>query len=45
VAGDVKNWYQSHGFNIDPRWDMLVVVEEKVSEKNYCQNGQNSFKG
>jgi hypothetical protein len=42
VAGDVTNWYQSQGFNTEPRWAMLVEVEAKVSEKNCCQNGQNS---
>jgi hypothetical protein len=42
VAGDVTNWYQSLGFNIEPRWTMLVEVEEKVSKKNCCRNGQNS---
>jgi hypothetical protein len=33
VVGDVTNWYQSHGFNTEPRWAMLVVVEEKVSKR------------
>jgi hypothetical protein len=42
VAGDVTNWYQSHGFNTEPGWAMLVEVEAKFSEKNCCQNGQNS---
>jgi hypothetical protein len=42
VAGDVTNWYQSQGFNTEPGWAMLVEVEEKVSEKNCCRNGQNS---
>jgi hypothetical protein len=30
---DVTNWYQSHGFNTEPGWAMLVVVEEKVSKE------------
>jgi hypothetical protein len=42
VVGDVTNWYQSHGFNTEPGWAMLVEVEEKVLEKNCCRNGQNS---
>jgi hypothetical protein len=42
VVGDVTKWYQSHGFNTEPGWAMLVEVEEKVSEKNCCRNGQNS---
>jgi hypothetical protein len=42
VAGDVTNWYQSHGFNTELGWAMLVVVEAKVSEKNCCRNGKNS---
>jgi hypothetical protein len=42
VAGDVTIWYQSQGFNTEPGWAMLVVVEEKVLEKNCCRNGQNS---
>jgi hypothetical protein len=42
VARDVTKWYQSHGFNTDPGWAMLVEYESKVSEKNCCQNGQNS---
>jgi hypothetical protein len=41
VAGDVTNWYQSHGFNTEPGWAMLVEAEAKVSEKNCCRNGQN----
>jgi hypothetical protein len=32
VAGDVTNWYQSHGFNTEPGWAMLVEVEEKFSK-------------
>jgi hypothetical protein len=36
VAGDVTKWYQSHGFNTEPRWAMLMEVEEKVLEKNCC---------
>jgi hypothetical protein len=36
VAGDVTKWYQSHGFNTDSGWAMLVEVEEKVSKKNCC---------
>jgi hypothetical protein len=32
VVGDVTNWYQSHGFNTEPGWAMLVEVETKVSE-------------
>jgi len=36
VARDVAKWYQSHGFNTDPGWAMLVEVEEKVSENNCC---------
>jgi hypothetical protein len=31
VAGDVTNWYQSHGFNTEPGWARKVEVEEKVS--------------
>jgi hypothetical protein len=42
VVRDVTIWYQSQGFNTEPGWAMLVEVEEKVSEKNCCQNGQNS---
>jgi hypothetical protein len=42
VVGDVTNWYQSHGFNTELGWAMLVEVEEFFLE-NYCfQNGQNS---
>jgi hypothetical protein len=33
VVGDVTNWYQIHGFNTELGWDMLVEVEENVSEK------------
>jgi hypothetical protein len=40
VAEDITIWYQSHGFNTEPRWAMLVEVEEKVLEKNCCRNGQ-----
>jgi hypothetical protein len=29
VAGDVTKWYQSHGFNTEPGWAMLVEVEAK----------------
>jgi hypothetical protein len=42
VDGDVTNWYQSHGFNINPGWAMSVEVKEKVLEKNCCRSGQNS---
>jgi hypothetical protein len=43
VVGDVtKCYYQSHGFNTEHGWAMLVEVEGKFSEKNCCQNGQNS---
>ena len=31
-----------HGFNTEPGWAMLVVVEEKFLENNFCRNGQNS---
>jgi hypothetical protein len=40
VAGNGTNWYQSHGFNTEPGWAMLMEVEENVSDMNYCQNGQ-----
>jgi hypothetical protein len=33
VAGDVTNWYQSHGFNTEPGWAMLVEVEAKIFRK------------
>jgi hypothetical protein len=32
VAGDVTNWYQSHGFDIDLGWAMLVVNEKNIFE-------------
>jgi hypothetical protein len=32
VAGDVTNWYQSHGFDTEPGWAMLVVNETNISE-------------
>jgi hypothetical protein len=34
MVRDVTNWYQSHGFNTEPGWAMLVEDEAKVSEKN-----------
>jgi hypothetical protein len=41
VIGDIKKWYEIHGFNTQPGWAMLVEVEEKVSENNCCRNGKN----
>jgi hypothetical protein len=32
VAGDVTNWYHSHGFDVEPRWAMLVVNETNIPE-------------
>jgi hypothetical protein len=42
VAQDVTKWYQSHGFNTEPGWAMLLEVEEKISENICCRNGKNS---
>jgi hypothetical protein len=42
VARDITKWYQTHGFNTEPRWAMLVEVEAKVSKNNCCRNGKNS---
>jgi hypothetical protein len=33
---------RSQGFNTEPGWAMLVEIEARVSEKNCCQDGQNS---
>jgi hypothetical protein len=30
--GNIKNWYQIHGFNTDLGWAMLLVNNTKVSE-------------
>jgi hypothetical protein len=42
VVGDVTNWYQRQGFNTEPGWALLVVVEAKVLEKIFCRNGKKS---
>jgi hypothetical protein len=41
VVGDVTNWYQSHGFNTEPGWAMLVEVEEKVFGKELLSKWTN----
>jgi hypothetical protein len=33
VAGDVTIWYQSHGYNTEPRWAMLEEVEAIFLER------------
>jgi hypothetical protein len=32
MVGDVTNWYQSHGFDADLGWAMLLVNETKILE-------------
>jgi hypothetical protein len=32
VVGDVTIWYQSHSFDTEPGWAMLVVNETNISE-------------
>jgi hypothetical protein len=32
-VGDVTIWYQSHGYNTEPRWAMLVEVEARNLER------------
>jgi hypothetical protein len=33
MAGDITNWYQSHGFDTEPGWAMLVVNETRFQSE------------